>query len=402
MPRPAPRPVSLPAPTANPSIAPATPEADRLDVIRQAVRRGAEYLVGSIQEDGSFIYRINLDPSVKVRASYNMLRHAGTMYALSDYHQRWPSAEVAAGLQSTGEFLQRYMKAIPERDDTLAVWESQDFEEAKLGGAGLALVAFVAREQALPGSADAAALNRLGAFVVFMQKPDGGFHSKYFTDGRGRSDKWTSLYYPGEAALGLLMLHELNPSSGWLDGAVRALGYLANLRRGRARVEPDHWALIATGRLFTMHASSPWPVDKGLLRTHALQICESVLSANQDLDPSSPFYGSFDVEARTTPTATRLEGLIAALPVLDETDDHELKKRARTAIDAGIQFLLNAQVREGPYAGALPRGLKQRTNESAKSAFNKRVSEVRIDYVQHAMSAWMGYLDLVENEALAK
>ncbi len=395
--RPAPRPASLPAHADSPeTTATATP--DRLDEIRAAIRRGAEYLTGSVQEDGSFVYRINLDPSVKVKPAYNMLRHAGAMYALASYHERWPSAQVARALAQTSKYLHRFMRPLEERDDAIAVWESEAQQEAKLGGAGLALVALVSQEHAVPGTANAAELSRVGTFVTFMQKSDGGFHSKYFSDARGRSDAWTSLYYPGEAALGLVMLHELVPGSGWLDAAVRSLGFLANMRRGRARVEPDHWALIATGRLFSEHGTADWPHDKGLLRTHALQICESVLMVDQDLVAESPLYGAFDPDGRTTPTATRLEGLLAALPLLQGTADVELGTRMRTAIDAGVQFLLNAQVREGVYAGAVPRGVHLRADEPTRSSFNRRVTEVRIDYVQHAMSAWMGYLDLASDD----
>lgn len=390
VPRPVPARVDLSTPTARHGAAAPSSGPRALGEIRESLRLGAQYLLGSIGPDGKFVYRINLDPSVKVRASYNVLRHAGTMYALASYHQRWPSTETATALAKTAGFLEGYMGPLPERDDLIAVWENKHKKEAKLGGAGLTLLALVAREHAVPGTANVAELSRVGSFVTFMQKPDGDFYSKYFRDKGGKSDAWRSLYYPGEAALGLLVLHELAPSSGWLDAAVRALGHLADERRGRARVEPDHWALIATGRLFTEYGHTDWPRDKGLLKTHALQICESVLAAEQDLDPSSPMYGAFDTDGRTTPAATRLEGLLAALPLLEDTYDADLKKRARTAIDAGIRFLIRAQIKEGAYAGAVPRALR---------ASDDRASEVRIDYVQHAMSAWMAYLDLLETEA---
>ena len=70
----------------------------------------------------------------------------------------------------------------------------------------------------------------------------------------------------------------------------------------------------------------------------------------------------------------------------------------RASIDAGVQFLLNAQLRDGPYAGAVPRAIQRLPSEPATSKFNRRATEVRIDYVQHAMSAWMGYLDLVQSK----
>ena len=56
-----------------------------------------------------------------------------------------------------------------------------------------------------------------------MQKEDGTFYSKYIPAEGGRSVRWTSLYYPGEAALGLLMLYEKDPSAAWIQAAANAI-----------------------------------------------------------------------------------------------------------------------------------------------------------------------------------
>ena len=67
-------------------------------------------------------------------------------------------------------------------------------------------------ERTMPGTTPVEFLRRLGNFLLFMQNKDGGFYSKFIPEKGGRDDSWTSLYYPGEAALGLIMLSEKDPS----------------------------------------------------------------------------------------------------------------------------------------------------------------------------------------------
>jgi len=55
-------------------------------------------------------------------------------------------------------------------------------------------------------------LPKLGNFLLFRQKTDGSFYSKYLPEKGGRDDCWRFLYYPAEAALGLLMLYTKDPS----------------------------------------------------------------------------------------------------------------------------------------------------------------------------------------------
>ena len=98
------------------------------------------------------------------------------------------------------------------------------------------------------------------------------------------------------------------------------------------------------------------------------------------------------LDGRTCATATRLEGLIAALTFLRD-EDHFLAERIRGSVVQGIPFLLRSQVQSGAYAGAIPRAIRllPRGHALASDAFNRRSTEVRIDYVQHAMSAMIAF-----------
>ena len=80
------------------------------------------------------------------------------------------------------------------------------------------------------------------------------------------------------------------------------------------------------------------------------------------------------------PTATRLEGLLAAWLVLPQG---ALRQRVHRAVDDGIDFLVAAQVDAGPYRGAFTR------YQPGCLSPESRADEIRIDYVQHALAATM-------------
>jgi len=188
-----------------------------------------------------------------------------------------------------------------------------------------------------------------------------------------------SLYYPGEAALGFIALYEADHSHEWLTAAGKALGYLAKSRAGLSIVPADHWALIATAKLLPYCEDGGCGVSREELIRHAVQVCESILRDQFKGSASVVLDGAFDPAGRTTPAATRLEGLLAAMEFLPKG---ELRDRIESAIQRGISFLLRAQVTSGSEAGAMPGAILSREHDS---------SEVRIDYVQHALCAWLRY-----------
>ena len=122
---------------------------------------------------------------------------------------------------------------------------------------------------------------------------------------------------------------------------------------------------------------------------------------DQVIAKGSRYDGAFTEDGRTTPAATRLEGLLAALTFLPPDD--ALGLRIESAVHRGIAFLLRAQVKRGEFAGAIPRAIDQlpSTDPSAVK-FNRRASEVRIDYVQHALSAMTQYILHYEGRAVRR
>jgi len=381
-----------------------------LKEIGEAITRAADYLTRSIDAEGRFVYRINpkhIDPG---KADYNVLRHAGTIYALANYYRQWHAAvPTRSALLRAGQFLQICcMGAVTTHHDLLGIWSpptltGADRLQLKLGGNGLGLVALLNLEAIQPGFTSKEELLRLGRFITYMQKPNGSFFSKYIPSQGGRQDRWVSLYYPGEAALGLLLLYGYDPAPIWLHSAAKALAHLARSRANQAIVPADHWALLATAHLLKNDATkkalyATWHKThredlRELLIRHVVQISQSILNEQLRQANDPLLLGGFTPDGRTAPTATRLEGLLAALEVLPP-DYLELRQHIEAAVHTGMAFLLRAQIRSGQYAGAVPRAVLTIAIEDSAEAqrFNRRVNEIRIDYVQHALSAMLQYV----------
>lgn len=335
--------------------------------VAAALHAAADSLVARVQPDGRFRYRI--DGRGRERAGYNVVRHAGTLWALQDYHRRHPQAALREALERASRWLASCCLAPPPRWPLLAIWSVPEGEpaEAKLGAAGLALAAWngmAAQGLAHPGEAQLTALAR---FIVYLQKPDGSFYSKH-RDGR-RDDRWTSLYYPGEAALGLLAQHARRPDPLWRESALLTLDHLARTRAASGDYPSDHWALIASAELARLEGAAP-----AALLAHARAVAQTMLAAQG-------VRGDFGHQRRGAPAATRLEGLLAARALLPADDP--LQAVLDAGLRRGVHFLLQLPRARGTLRGALPR--------AARDSPDPRRDELRIDDTQHALSVWLGW-----------
>lgn len=371
-------------------------------LLKRAIHLSADYLIRNCDDKGKFTYRINTNPQVKLYPKYNILRHAGAIYALALYARMFPDKATRKALdRSVRFFMNASVAPVPGREDLLAAWSYEKIsrkkapDQAKLGGTGLGLVALLSVEKIKPGTTSIDVLQKMGRFLIFMQKQDGSFYSKYIPAQGGKDDSWTSLYYPGEAALGLLMLYERDPSPRWLQAAAEAIAYLARIRSGRPFVEADHWALLATADLLPLYDRCRQPLPREAILHHAAQICNGILVSKIQFPENSKEYGCLTNDGRTASTATRLEGLLAALTFLPE-GKVLLRKRITSAIHEGITFLLRSQIRSGDYSGGFTRAVRPLPLEHPRytKSFNRRSTEIRIDYVQHTLSAMLQYAHL--------
>jgi len=355
-----------------------------------AIQRSKTYIVNACLPTGEFIYEVD-DESGHILPKYNVIRHSGTIYSLGIYYETYPDLKVLDTMLRAAQFLKStyigQAQSQNGQNKVLAVWSqpigSVETPSASLGGVGLGLVALAEVAKIRNQSSSIDDLESLGRLVLILERDDGDFYGK-FDNKEGPTGENDSLYYPGEATLGLISLYEASRSRQWLVAAGKALSYLAKSREGQTQVPPDQWALIATAKLFPYYAESNCTVSQSELVQHAVQICNCIMNEQIHHDPNPDLNGGFDPSGRTTPTAVRVEGLLAALEFIPE-NQKELRIKVELAVRRGIQFLLHAQIVKGQYLGGMPCTIQ------VDPVHQFRTSEIRIDYVQHALSAFLRY-----------
>ena len=193
------------------------------------------------------------------------------------------------------------------------------------------------------------------------------------------------MYYPGEAMLGLARAANLGigVKEGFRAAAHRGADYLIASRQGRRRLPPDAWLIQA---LEVLYEDDPKPSYV----EHSLAISFAMLTAQFPPDASPLYAGGIGPEPiRSTRTTARVEGLIAAYRLATRAGDVRAPA-ILAAVKRTVPHLLpmqydadNSFYIDDP--AAVAGGMRGGVDDA----------EVRIDYVQHHISAMLGLAGLL-------
>ncbi|MEE9384077.1 MAG: beta-L-arabinofuranosidase domain-containing protein [Nannocystaceae bacterium] len=365
------------------------------DTLLQFAVWAGDYLLSSVAEDGAIRYQYFVDRD-KDSKSYNWLRHGGTTYSMLQLYDRTKfKPYLLAAEKAIEKMLGKCERA--ERTgfygggDTMFLVSpskrrkySPAGKRLKLGGTGLSLLALATHAETTgqrPRYLDDA--RAFARFIVANQRESGEFI--YFPTYKKKDpqDPEISLYYPGEAMLGLMKLYAMDPNPLWLDTVRRAADWLIDVRdrgKDKTKLANDHWLMIALSYLYMFTEEQKY-LDHSLALTHAVQY--QYEKRVQDSDRYRDFFGGYYDPPRSTPAATRAEGMVA---VLDSC--------AFAKIDcAWIEEILGHTVRHELLSSYQPDLMYWVRNQSKTlGAFNGGLidTSVRNDFVQHNMSAVLG------------
>lgn len=315
---------------------------------------GAAYLARLVDSEGRFRYRF--DPvSGNIAEGYNVVRHCGAVWAMLEVseHSDQEKDIVAAGIRAVTYLLNEFMKFSPDyRYGCIA-----ENNSVKLGGNALAILAMLSVYRATGDDILKTLAESLGKYILKDMKPDGDFvHKRYLSS--GKISDFKSMYYTGEALLALLHLFEATGNELWLDAAIRSEDALAPKDYGVQ--EQSHWMLYALELLCRYRWNENHARHAGKIARHILDF---------------PEYRSW---GRSTPTACRSEGLLAFIRLLDQGKCANELADLRNACLEAVDINLENQLRFRLDTGAFIRGGE-----------DHRKSEVRIDYIQHNISAFL-------------
>jgi hypothetical protein len=354
------------------------------DVLLAAVRRGADYLTRILGTSGRYVY-VYHPVEDRDDTSYGWLRHAGTTYALFEAYEEFGTPSYLEKGELALRYLASHMAQDPASQGKYVV-DTDDEEQQKVGGAGLALLAF-AKHAAVVGThggsnapEDLDTMRALARFILKQQYDDGHFRCnadiERETGKRLKRELW---YYPGEAVLALVRLYAVDPQRSYLDAARKGADWIVRVRDAYVsedNQDHDHWMSYAFNDLYRVTHNEAY-------LKHAYKIARAILwkQRGESNAPSPDFVGTF-YDGQTTPASTRVEAYDADIVLSRFAGKPEpwlvgpAKQAARSMLGQQFDPDDDYWLKNPAKAGG---GVRE-------SLF---VHDVRIDYVQHAMSAWL-------------
>jgi hypothetical protein len=354
------------------------PSATAPDRLLLAVRRGADYLVRILGPEGRYVY---LYHPVDERADtqYGWLRHAGTTYALLEAYGELRTASYLAEAERALSYLKAHLRNDADSHGKYAL-DTNDEEQQKVGGAGLALLAFAEDAKVTGKRGELETMRDLARFILSAEYEDGHFRSNEdLARETGKKLKREPVYYPGEAVLGLMRLYAVDPQSAYLDGAKRGADWVVHVRDASVsedEQEHDHWMAYALNDLYRV-TPNPDYLD------HANKIARAIRRRqHRGVNPPAPDWPGTFYEGQTTPAATRVEAYDAVIALSRFAGVGE-RWILEPALEVACSMLGQQYDEDNDYWLANPAKARGGVRESLF------VHDVRIDYVQHAMSAWL-------------
>ncbi len=341
-----------------------------------AVTSAGDYLARATRENGKFDYSYLPGPD-RVESSYNLVRHAGTIFALLEVAAATRRKEYGDAVERAIQYLLARVRRFGSADEPLTRVVVEG-DKIKLGGVALTILALTEYWKVTGSDRYKGLLASLARYIGSAQKPSGEFISQlYYSTGKARD--WTSEYYPGEAIFALCRLHALDENPDWIDIAARGADYLILGRdKGVATLDliHDHWLLYGLNELHRYR-----PEERYL--THASRIVTAILAAQRPANSSLPdLRGAWGRRPRSTPAATRAEGLLAAYRLFRRNERDKLADRILDAVALTTGYQLATQFTP-PSALFFPN--PQRALGGFACSFER--DDIRIDYVQHNISA---------------
>jgi hypothetical protein len=338
-----------------------------------AALAGGEYMLRMQQADGSFLYYYDPASDTVIKSQYNVVRHAGAAYALFQLYEATRDPRYLDAARKAMVFLRTRFHPLPAEN---AIYVLDFDNKAKLGANGLALVAMVKQLQLDPGSASLDEARQLANMIIALQRKGGSFQSYHLLQvGEMAND---SLYYPGEAMLGLVTLYNITHDQRLLDVARAGADYLIFSQDRMRELPPDAWLMQA------LEVLNKIGHDQRYIN-HAIAIAETMITyLYTESDPPGYAGAVRPGIPRSTPSASRAEGMLAAYRMALEARDPRAADLNK-ALQASARFQLQQQF---PCAGQSKFPNPQRAAGGFRESLD--VERVRIDFVQHNVSSLLG------------
>ena len=361
------------------------PPVSRAEVLT-AVLRGARYLVRALRDDGMYRYHYNPLADKEFRDPYNWPRHAGVTYSLALVGRLLEKQEFVEAARKSLVTLEKQMTPGPEGSLCL-----MSKKKCYLGSSALSLLALAEyRIASGDGQYDTLAM-RLARFLLYMQKTDGLFYHDWYPE-KGIDKELMKLYASQQAIFALARFAEASGEKDALAAAEKGMDTLAGPYwdhfLGSYFFGQEHWTCLAAEEVYRARP-----------RAEYAELCYGIgqhydrITHNVGETPFAEDVGGMSITHFFTPhlggTATAAEAMVSSV-VLGESigqDTAALREQLRCTFG----FLIQGQV-------SIHDSFWLRDPTFAVGGILEMQSrpKVRIDNVQHAISAMVRGLDYIQ------
>lgn len=324
------------------------------------------WLVEQVRADGTFRHEIYPQWD-ETGEGYNIVYHAGALWALLQQYRHTPEESWKDPIDRAAEYLLSQV-VYREQDEAYLYEETQ--EELKLGGSALAVLAFLEYGDVFQSDTYEAPACALGRGILAQQDPETGTFCHVLSPDYHVKEQERTVYYDGEAAFALCRLYGATQDADYLTGAQTAAEHFLSAERGTYQ---DHWTAYAMNEL------TKYVPEDARYYAFALNNVQRQLEEMEDEKTTAPTYlemllTSFELYDRMISRGAEVsgfqEGRFLAL----------ISERAERMLD-GVLYPEYAMYFASP--------------RSVLHSFMVRQdrARVRLDDVQHNMSAYLLYQD---------
>jgi hypothetical protein len=355
------------------------------DELRTTISETIDWITRGVGDDGRYLYGYDLEAD-QIAASYNSARHAGVTMSL---YQAYEALGDPAILSTADGGLDYMLARTTQHDDWMA-WGPAG-TDLPVGANGLFLAGLALRRRATGDPVHDDVIRGVAGFLVQQQESSGAVRAYW-----DRSDAASvpGVYGPfatGEAAWALVLTGVQFPDEEWLDAALLTVDYIAeerDLAEGYLARLPDHWAAYAVGDL---------PADElndtriGLARRLAgyfgMRLRFEAQRTGEGINLWVRWY-----PGPPAGVGTAGEGIAALRDLaIDDPRMADLRSNIEDRMICTAGIMAERQVGEEE-ASVLPRP------DLARGAWFYR-GYTQMDGQQHVLSALLGALEILEEEA---
>ncbi|MGN6447477.1 MAG: CapA family protein, partial [Brucella intermedia] len=210
------------------------------------IENSSIYLASQVKGDGRFVYGWHPCFDREIHA-YNALRHASSLYSMIEAYEVTRQTELHQAIERALAYLvNNLIKTLEYEEQELAVLVDT-FDEVKLGGNAVCLLALIKYSEVHQTSRYNELLERLALAICIMQdRTTGRFNHVLNYPALDVKERFRIIYYDGEAAFGLMRLYALTKDARWLEAVERGFEHFIASDHWKAH---DHWLSYAVNEL---------------------------------------------------------------------------------------------------------------------------------------------------------